>query len=281
MKLVQVWNCIPGNTAPIDVSEEWTGLEINEIAKKLPAGVYTTLRTYGHSRTLYLERHFDRLVESSRILGFQLEIGGFHLREKMRIAILSSGFSEIRIRIHIPLIKKRAEAFLLLEELTLPSPKAYRNGVEVASRMMKREHAEAKFTGFIRSADEIRKELPSTITEVVMVGSPGIYLEGLSSNFYVVENGRIWTAQEGVLHGITRDIVLEILADHQFPVVLQGFPLERSSEINEAFLTSTSRGVLPVVAIDGKAIGNQCPGPITARIRALFEEKIGDLLEDI
>lgn len=281
MGAVQVWKCKPGWGEPLESTSEWIGKSTNEIVSTLPGGVYTTLRTYGRVRTLKLNEHFARLVESAGILGCRLDVDIFRLREKLRVAINHSTFSELRIRIHIPFNTLDPTAFLICEELILPTPADYSNGVQVTTRLMHREHAEAKSSGFISSAEKIRKGQSACINEVIMSSEYGIYLEGLSSNFFIVEKGSIWTAQKGVLAGITRDIILNIIREKQIPIVLAGFPVARTAQADEVFITSTSRGVLPVVSIDEKTIGVGNPGPLTITIRNLYEEKIARLLEII
>jgi branched-chain amino acid aminotransferase len=253
--------------------------DINEITISLPQGVYTTLRTYGRDKTLTVERHFDRLEESASVLGYQLFLKRSAIREKMRIAINESSFSEIRMRLHIPI--NIDKLYVILEPLVTPSPEDYLKGVAVATRTMHRENPAAKATSFIQSAQKIRHELISKVNEVIMVGEEGQFLEGLSSNFYSVIDSCVWTAFEGVLPGLTREIVLDRIEYCNLPLQRSGYSAALKNNLDEAFITSASRGVLPVVKIDETTIGTGMPGEITQKIGKLYAERLDELLEVI
>lgn len=100
-----------------------------------------------------------------------------------------------------------------------------------------------------------------------MVGEDGRLLEGLSSNFFGVQGGTIYTADEGVLSGITRQLVLEEIRQRGLPICYDGLPVDQISSLDEAFITSASRAVLPVVEIDGQPVGCGKPGPVSKTLR--------------
>ena len=99
--------------------------------------------------------------------------------------------------------------------------------------------------------------------------------EGSSNNAYIVNaDGRIVTRRLGneILHGVTRATVLELSRQAQVEVEERAFTLEEAYAAREAFVTSASIFVLPVVEIDGRRIAGGEPGPITRRLRALYIE---------
>ncbi len=95
-----------------------------------------------------------------------------------------------------------------------------------------------------------------------MVDAHGQILEGISSNFYAVLKGVLRTAGEGVLEGITRHIVLQEAAE-VIPIDYRPVRVSDLTEVGEAFITSSSREVMPVIQIDDQIIGAGQPGPIT------------------
>lgn len=103
----------------------------------------------------------------------------------------------------------------------------------------------------------------------------GKVTEGCSNNAYIVNaDGRIVTRRLGneILHGVTRATVLELSRQAQVEVEERAFTLEEAYAAREAFVTSASIFVLPVVEIDGRRIADGEPGPITRRLRALYIE---------
>ena len=112
---------------------------------------------------------------------------------------------------------------------------------------------------------------------MVEKGEDGIayVTEGSSNNAYIVTgDGRIVTRQLGdeILHGITRKAVLSLAEEAGLPVEQRPFTPEEARAAREAFITSASSFVMPVVSIDGAPVGDGRPGPIAARLRALYIE---------
>ena len=103
----------------------------------------------------------------------------------------------------------------------------------------------------------------------------GKVTEGSSNNAYIVSAaGRVVTRRLGneILHGVTRATVLELSRQAQVEVEERAFTLEEAYAAREAFVTSASIFVLPVVEIDGRRIADGEPGPVTRRLRALYIE---------
>ncbi|WOI56484.1 D-amino-acid transaminase [Palleronia sp. LCG004] len=100
----------------------------------------------------------------------------------------------------------------------------------------------------------------------------GHVTEGTSNNAYIVKDGTIVTRQLGneILHGITRKAVLRFAREAQMKVEERPFTIEEAMAADEAFVTSASTFVLPVVEIDGTAVGSGTPGPVATRLREIY-----------
>ena len=103
----------------------------------------------------------------------------------------------------------------------------------------------------------------------------GVVTEGTSNNAWIVRDGVIVTRQLGteILHGITRAAVLRVAADLQMRVEERPFTIEEARAADEAFITSASMFVMPVVAIDGQELGTGTPGPVAQRLREAYLEE--------
>ncbi|WP_341368023.1 D-amino-acid transaminase [Yoonia sp. BS5-3] len=100
----------------------------------------------------------------------------------------------------------------------------------------------------------------------------GAVTEGTSNNAYIIKNNTIITRHLGneILHGITRAAVLRFAKEAQMKVEERSFTIAEAQEADEAFITSASTFVMPVVEIDGTAIGAGTPGPVAARLREIY-----------
>jgi D-alanine transaminase len=109
--------------------------------------------------------------------------------------------------------------------------------------------------------------------EAWFVDREGRVTEGSSSNAWIVtRNGAVVTRHldHAILKGITRTVVLDVLKEHGLKLEERAFTLEEAYAAREAFLTSASQTVMPVVLIDGKPVGNGAPGLIATALRRDF-----------
>lgn len=100
----------------------------------------------------------------------------------------------------------------------------------------------------------------------------GFVTEGTSNNAYIVKGNKIITRglSNDILHGITRAAVLRMAKEAQMEVEERSFTIEEAKEADEAFTTSASAFVMPVVEIDGATMGDGTPGPIAKRLREIY-----------
>jgi D-alanine transaminase len=105
------------------------------------------------------------------------------------------------------------------------------------------------------------------------VDKAGLVTEASSANAWIVtDTGKLVTrhADHAILHGITRSVVLDAVKEQNIAVEQRAFTLEEAYGAREAFITSASQIVLPVVSINGRTIGGGKPGPVAAALRGVF-----------
>ncbi len=103
----------------------------------------------------------------------------------------------------------------------------------------------------------------------------GFVTEGTSNNAYIVKGNTIITRalSNDILHGITRAAVLRFAREAQMEVVERNFTIDEAKEADEAFVTSASTFVMPVVQIDSVALGDGTPGKVAPRLREIYLEE--------
>jgi branched-chain amino acid aminotransferase len=246
---------------------EWRDLK--EASAALPPGSNTTLRTYGGRNLVRLDRHVERLRTSVTPAASPEELPESRVVRAMAAALQSTGHAESRLRLTFA----PPRLFVSVEPFS-PLPEGlYREGVACATVRLRRDNPHAKSTQFLDAAQQAASALPAGKHEGLMVSEDGAILEGLSSNFFAVCDGVLRTEEERALHGVTRSMVLELAAER----VPRRGPAVRTDEITataECFITSVSREVLPVVSIDGQAVGNGTPGPVTRDLIRRFREAV-------
>ena len=113
--------------------------------------------------------------------------------------------------------------------------------------------------------------------EAWQVDQDGFITEGTSTNAWIVdEHGNLITRQleNAILSGITRLVLLDFAHQHQIAVIERKFSVSEAVAASEAFLTSTTSFVMPVVAIDGRQIGEGIPGPTTEKLREIYDKHL-------
>ncbi len=245
-------------------------------ARSEPDGVYTVSNTQRGQRVLHLDAHLDRLVDSARREGFLLKLERQRLRRALRSMLDEAGFQEMRFRLSVP--RLTPEQILITIEPWRPLPQSlYREGVRcVTVDGLTRDNPAAKGSAWLQQRG--RFNIPAGCFEALLLAADGEILEGLSSNFYGVLDGELRTAGTDVLAGITRGIVLQLAPDI-LPVNLSAMLPDDLSRVEEAFLSSSSRGLLPVVRVDEQVIGSGRPGPVTLALVEALERFVEQHLE--
>ncbi len=242
----------------------------------LPSGAYTSLRTYGRRGIVRLDQHLRRLEESIALQGGAARLDPSRVRRGLGAALDATGFAESRLRLTFA----PPRVFVSLEPFQSLPAALYEEGVAGQTLPIHRDNPRSKDTHFIATADRAYRELPPGVHEGLLVAEDGSILEGLTSNFFAILDGRLRTEEARVLLGVTRALVLEV-ARPRVPIDLRPVRRDELSVVSEAFITSVSREILPVVRIDGQALGDGRPGPLTRALREGFAALVEREAEEI
>jgi len=244
--------------------------QVHEVMDQIATGVYTGFRTFEGTRFLGLAEHLDRLQGCMQQMGFALPLE----REALRRAI------DQVVRTHVP---SGEDSFLRID--VLPTPHSYpgsKSRVLITRGELQRVDPDFQARGVkIDIAEDLKRETPSIKTsdfvltrrsypvgtrdcyEHLMLDAEGYLLEATSSNFYGFLQGELRSAPEGILAGITRRFLFFLCAGLEFSVNTSAIHRDQLAELEEAFLTSSTRGIVPVVEVAGVRIGSGQPGPRT------------------
>ena len=200
------------------------------------------------------------------------------LRRQLALLLEYLPPDEARVRV---IMTKQGKVYVAAEPLKLLSNKIYDNGVRVETTEIHRDSPRLKSTAFIGESDEERKHIAQAgIFEALLVKN-GKILEGMTSNFFYVTDNILYTGQRGILLGVTRRTVIHLARGRGVEVKYQPLKLDQLSELDEAFITSSSRGVVPVIQIDEVTVGQGRPGQITRMLMRAYGEYVLKHAEEI
>ena len=249
---------------------------LHTLPPELPVDVYTVFRTFEQYRFLGLAAHLERLDQSLALLdrNYRVERGRLRLALHQACSSYRSGNSRVRIdvlRRPVEALEIPGRLLLTLAPFDPPPTRCYEEGVRLrVAPQLQRARPRAKTADFIA----VRRAYPVNHLEAyewLLLDEANKILEGSSSNFYAVRDGAVWTAAEHVLEGITRAIVLQLASKLGIHLRLQAVPLDQLGQFQEAFLSSSSRGLMPVVQVEGRVIGDGKPGPVTRQLMDAYE----------
>ena len=252
---------------------------IDDLYQGLALGIYSVFRTFEHNKFLKLEEHLKRTERSLALIGLHEKVDWVSFCQCLHQVCTASHFPEMRVRYDVLAepaysLGTSSRILIALMPLKVPTPQQYQTGVRVGlAPGLSRQQPLAKTANFTRQR---RATWPgkNKVKDYLILDKEGYILEGTSSNFYGIREGTVWTAGTGVLEGITRQIILDLLPKLNISSTLKSIHLDEINTLTEAAISSSSRGFLPVVKIGEQTVGRGTPGGISSQIMAAYHEYV-------
>jgi len=254
------------------------------VGQEPSGGVYAAFATWYGGRVVRLTHHLERLVDSARRLGINLSFDRGSFVRALGKMLEQSGFGEAKIRISIAPRPTESDtqrlATVTMEPYAGPPREAKDRGIRCSLLSHTRESdPRAKQTDWMKERASLAPSDP--VTEQLLVREDGAILEGASSNFYAITGGgTLITAAQGILFGTSRAILLKV-APGIVSVKLEPPQVKAIPKYAECFLSSASRGVVPIIGIDETRIGRGTPGPKTRLLMAAYDEAAESMAEPL
>ena len=248
--------------------------------------VYEVLRTYG-GLAFEPGRHFRRLRASAARLGFSVPASDADLLAQVDALLARAGTGESYIRIIVSrglgdcsysFERVQGPTVVMIQKPLPPYPAwHYEDGIKIAAVGVRRNHPRAldpaiKSSNLLNNILAVREAQSRGAEEPVLLNQEGFLAEGASTNVFLARAGTLFTPplSAGILAGITREVVLELLPGLGIPFGERPLHLDELLSADEAFMTSTTREVVPVRQVDEAPVGNGRPGPLTRRVMEAF-----------
>ncbi len=261
------------------------GVHIEDRALQLGDGIYEVANVIG-GRMLDEEPHLDRMERSLRELGMSMPMGRAALKLVMREMVaknrIANGFLYIQVtrgavrRDHIPPVDGPRPTLIMTmrtQDLVALNQRLEK-GIAVSTQAdIRWGRCDIKTVQLLPNLLAKQAARKAGAFEAWLVDDEGYVTEGASTNAWIVDRqGTVITRDlsNAILPGVTRRIILQAITEAQLKVVERKFTVAEALDASEAFLSSATGAAVPVVAINGQAVGNGAPGALTRRIRELY-----------
>lgn len=260
------------------VKEDDAVISVKDISVLRGYGVFDFMRTYG-GKPFYIEDHIQRLENSADLVGIHLPCSKSEITDIVMQTLAKNNHAESNIRLVVsggispdsitPM--GNSKLMVMVTELH-PSPAEwYTKGVKIITSDIQRYMPGAKSTTYLQAIVVLKKAREQGAMESIYVDQNNRLLEGTVTNFFMFAGDKLVTARGGILPGITRQVLLDVLKD-EFEIQIRDIDKSEIASATEAFISGSTREVVPVVKINDTPVGNGEIGPNVRRAMGIFSK---------
>lgn len=249
--------------------------------------VYEVVRTY-KSKLFGLDEHLVRLRHSASYLYMDVPWSDAHIRSEIERTLEAADWSDSYVRIVVsrgaeskislkPSADIQPNLLIVLSQID-PTPQMSLDGLHLVIPERLRNHPQAlspsaKTGNYLNNILALLEAEKMGADDALLLNTDGYITEATTSNIWLVKNGTVITPPDevGILHGITRDFIFEILEDHKIPCQKMLLQPSDVTAMEEGFLSSSVRLLMPINQINSTPLPH-CPGPITQKVWDAFIE---------
>ncbi len=251
-------------------------------------GVFEGIRTYS-GRVFELDAHINRLFDSAKAIALEIPMTRQALMEAVAETCRANGTDNGYIRLVVtrgtgtlglnPYLCKMPQVIIICADIQLYPKELYTDGLSIVTVGTIRNLAEAvspriKSLNYLNNILAKIEAINDGCMEAVMLNAQGAVAEATGDNIFALRGNILRTppVNEGILEGITRDVVMRLAAEDGLDVRETRMSRYDLYTADEVFLTGTAAEVIGVVNIDRRQIGEGVPGPVTNRLVARYRE---------
>jgi branched-chain amino acid aminotransferase len=252
-------------------------------------GVWEGLRIH-KGKAAFLDRHLDRLFEGAKAIAMHIGLSREELAQRLYETLGANRMDEgVHVRLMVtrgvrstpyqdPRVVVGGPTIVIIPEYKEPDPAVYERGLKLFTVHVRRGDPAVQDQK-INSHSKLNCILASIqatqagADEALMLDPHGFVATCNSTHFFIVRKGEVWTSSgKYCLGGITRGLALEIAREAGIAALEKDFSLTDVYGADEAFVTGTFAGIVPVREVDGRQL--TCRGPMVERLRRLYAERI-------
>ena len=252
-------------------------------------GVWEGLRVH-KGRIAFLDLHLDRLFEGAKALAMDVGLDREQLTKRLYDTLEANGMDEgVHVRLMVtrgvrstpyqdPRVVVTPATVVMIPEYKEPDPAIYERGLKLFTVHVRRGDPAVQDQK-INSHSKLNCILASVqatqagVDEALMLDPHGFVATCNSTHFFIVRKGEVWTSSgKYCLGGITRGLALEVAREAGIPAIEKDFSLTDVYGADEAFVTGTFAGIVPVREVDGRKL--DCRGPVVERLQDLYRDRV-------
>jgi branched-chain amino acid aminotransferase len=257
-----------------------TTISINDVAVLRGYSVFESLRTYNR-RPFHLDEHLTRLYRSAELIEMEIPWSREYITGVILESIARNPYKHASIRLLVTggvsedgiLPSDVPTLAIMVTQLDERDMKRFARGSKLITTQLQRISPEAKTTNYIAAVRALKEAVRRDAADALFVNERGHVLETTRSNFFIFRGDRLVTPLKGILIGITRNVVLG-LAKGRFTIEERPILLDELAYVDEAFITSSSKEITPIVQINELVIGDGKPGLHTLELEQRFIEMV-------
>ena len=253
-------------------------LPLNDLGIVRGYGVFDFLRTY-QGVPFRLREHIQRLQNSAKLIGLTIPWSTEEIEAIAQNTVGQNNLPEANIRIVVTggastdFITPLGQPSLMVVVTPVSEyPKDYyEQGVKAITVQIERFFPKAKSLNYISAIGALQQAKLTNAVEALYRNQQGHVLEGTTTNFFIFRGSQLITPKENILNGITREVILEI-AGNYFEVLEEAIDYNELSSCDEAFITSSTKEIMPIVQVDEISISQGKVGENTQQLMHLFHK---------
>ena len=251
-------------------------ISIHDIAVLRGYSAFEALRTYDR-RPFHLDEHLERLYRSAALIDLELPYTREEIAGVVREIIARNAYRHASVRLLVTggqsedgmTATGRPKLIVMISSLGERDMQRFAQGYFLITTRLQREAPEAKTSNYTAAIRALKEAARRGADDALFVNEQDHVQEATRSNFFIFRGDTLITPREEILLGITRNVVLD-LARGRFPTEERPIQLAELALADEAFVTSSSKEIVPVVRVDEQVIGNGTPGPRTTELEQRF-----------
>jgi branched-chain amino acid aminotransferase len=254
-------------------------------------GVWEGIRLH-NGRFFALERHLDRLFEGAKVLALDIGMGREELTDALYRTVRTNKMeSGVHVRLMVtrglkrtpsqdPRLNVGGPTVVIIAEHKVPDPELLAGGIRLTTSHIRRGRPDVQDPR-LNSHSKINcilamvKALEVGADEALMLDPEGFVSTCNATNFFMIRRGEVWTSTgRYCMNGVTRGIAIELAREAGYGPQERDFSLTDVYSADEAFVTGTFAGMIPVVSVDGRRIGDGARGPVTLDLQERYKARV-------
>jgi len=254
-------------------------------------GVWEGLRVVA-GQPAFLDEHLDRLFEGAKAIALDIGLTRAQLTQAISDTLRANGMHDgVHLRLMVtrgvkrtpyqdPRVTVGPATVVIIAEFKTAKPETLQQGLTLFTVHVRRgppdvQDPKLNSQSKLNCITACIQATAAGADEALMLDPHGFVATCNSTHFFIVRRGEVWTSSgDYCLGGITRANVLRLCRDNGIPAFEKNFSLTETYSADEAFVTGTFAGLAPVRSIDGRTIGSGAPGPMLARLQALYRDLV-------